>query len=148
METIYLSLMAQVAVGTIFMKSTVCPQKTKRGGQTHRQTHMYFINSAKVARLLVLLSGFRLSLAIDRWINTVGVMKTVSSVYTLIINTIYLSSIPQYTGSWGNRFQETHDRIRYCLLITISYYRYTYYILFFLSLRNSWDNTLEGRAPW
>ena len=38
--------------------------------------------------------------------HTAGFMKTVPSVYTLLTNT-YLS-IPDYTGSRGNRFLETH----------------------------------------
>ena len=35
-------------------------------------------------------------------LHTAGVMKTVPSVNTPSINTMYLSN-PQYTGSWGNR---------------------------------------------
>ena len=45
---------------------------------------------------------------------TAGTMKTAPSVFTL--NTIYLA-IPEYTGSRGNRFQETHGTITMISLI-------------------------------
>ena len=40
--------------------------------------------------------------------STAGYMKTVSSVRTLLINTVQCPSIPEYTGtrSLGNRFKE------------------------------------------
>ena len=37
-----------------------------------------------------------------------GFLKTVSSLYTRWMNTVYLS---EYKGSWGNRFQEPHSLI-------------------------------------
>ena len=40
--------------------------------------------------------------------NTAYVMKMVPSVYTLLINTIYLS-IPQYTGSFGGTVFRKHS---------------------------------------